>query len=269
MIKKIRNWLIEPLIKNLDVDSVDITVAHREVLKKKYMLKKLFENFYYRCDYLDKKHFYQSKSNKRLEIGSGSSFIKEFYPDIMTSDIKPLPFVDLVCDATQMPFPDNDLRAIYGINVFHHIPNPRLFFQEALRVLAPGGGIILIEPYHGPMARKLFSNLHDSEGFDMTSPNWETPVTGPMSNSNQALSYIVFKRDRELFEREFPELEIVIEHPHTHLWYLLSGGVNFRQLVPNWGTIVIKGLEKLLSPLNHWIAFQQSIVIRKRISREV
>lgn len=262
MILKIRDFLLDSAVKNLDVNSVDITVAHREMIMKKKMLKKLFEKFYHLCIKADQKYF-KCNSTKRLEIGSGSSFIKAVYPEVLTSDIKPLPFTDLVCSAENIPFGDNELRSIIGINVFHHIPNPRLFFKEALRVLEPGGGIVLIEPYYGPFANFLFKHLHSSENFIPDYPEWETATTGPMSNANQALSYIIFKRDLQKFNQEFPDLEIVKGIPHTHLWYLLSGGVNFRQVVPNWGIPIIKFLEFILTPLDRMLCLQHTIIIRK------
>jgi hypothetical protein len=85
-----------------------------------------------------------------------------------------------------------------------------------------------------------------------------------MSSANQALSYVVFARDRALFEREFPQLELMLDQPHTHLTYLLSGGVNFRQLVPSWAAPSVELTERLLGPLNPLLAIQHSIVLRKK-----
>ncbi|HET6879653.1 MAG TPA: class I SAM-dependent methyltransferase [Pirellulales bacterium] len=262
--ERLRETLKEPATRTLDVNTSDMTVVHRHVLLNKRMLRRMFEGFYAECRRLDGRLF-NGCDGPRLEIGSGSSIIKEFWPDVVTSDIKPLPFVDRVVDAQAMPFADGSLRAIYGINVFHHLPRPRLFFREAIRVLQPGGGVVFIEPYHGVFARWLFPRLHDSEIFDLTADSWENNLqSGPCSGANQALSGIIFDRDRERFLREFPELELVLDRPHTHLSYLLSGGVNFRQLVPGWAGGLAPLLESVLSPLNRWIALQHTIVLRKR-----
>ncbi len=260
---KLRNFLKEPATRALDVNAPDMTVSHREVLLKKRMLRQLFQGFYAQCRALDVQYFGDCPG-RRLEIGSGSSIIQEFWPDVVTSDIKPLPFVDLVVDAQDMDLEDESLRTVYGINVFHHLPDPRAFFREILRVVKPGGGAILIEPYHGPVARRLFTRLHDCEGFDLTAPQWENGAqTGPCRGTNQALSGIIFDRDREQFRREFPDLELVADRPHTHLSYFLSGGVNFRQLVPDFLGPAVRLAEGLLAPLNRWIALQHTIVLRK------
>lgn len=264
MLNALRNALKEPRTRSLDVNTSDMTLVHREVLLKKPMLRRMFRGFYAQCRRLDERYFGDCQG-ERLEIGSGSSIIQEFWTDVVTSDIKPLPFVDRVIDAQAMDVEDASLRAIYGINVFHHLPQPRNFFREIIRVLRPGGGVILIEPYHGPIARLLFTRLHDSEGFDLQSPEWEnSQQIGPCVGTNQALSGVIFDRDRRLFEREYPELEIVLDRPHTHLSYLLSGGVNFRQLAPDWADGLVCAVEWALSPLNRWLALQHTIVLRKR-----
>lgn len=259
----LRNWLVEPETRSLDINSVDVSEAHRRVLLKKRMLRELFGGFYRRCRKADERYFGRTPGD-RLEIGSGSSIIKEYYPDVVTSDIKPLPFVDMAAPAEKLPLPDASLRAVYGINVFHHIPDPSAFFSELLRVVHPGGGAVLIEPYYGPLARWLFAHLHAEEGFDAEMPGWcNTQQVGPCSRVNQALSYIVFRRDHAEYRRRFPDLELVIDRPHTHLMYFLSGGVNFRQLAPDFTTPLVRAAEAVLSPLNRLIALQHTIVLRR------
>ena len=266
MIGRLRDWLIDPTVRSYDVDSPAFSIAHRQVVQRKLILRRLFESFYEECRGMDLRYFGDCPG-QRLEIGSGAGIINDIYPDVITSDIKVLPFIDLVLSADRLPFPDNSLRAIYGINVFHHLPQPRDFFRETLRVLHPGGGIVLIEPFYGPLADWVFRNLHKSERFDPDAPSWEADDNaGPFSNANQALSYIIFKRDRSQFEREFPQLELVQQRPHTHVWYIVSGGVNFRQLLPNSLTLAVRFIDQTLSPLNRWIALQHTIVLRKKRS---
>src|SRR5512141_3304034 len=123
MIAALRSWLTEPTTRQLDPDSPEFTAANRDVLRNKPMLRRLFERFYRDCRRLDTQYFGDCPG-LRIEIGSGSSFFKEVYPDVITSDIKPLPFVDLTARAESLPVSPGSVRVLYAINVFHHLPDP-------------------------------------------------------------------------------------------------------------------------------------------------
>lgn len=49
----------------------------------------------------------------------------------------------LVGDSENMPFHDACFDVIICANSFHHYPNPQLFFDGAVRILRPGGTLIL------------------------------------------------------------------------------------------------------------------------------
>jgi len=86
-----------------------------------------------------------------------------------------------------------------------------------------------------------------------------------MTGANQALSYIVFVRDRAEFERRFPALELVGSRPlGNYVRYLASGGLNFRQLVPNASAGLLKRLEAAIARANRRLALHQVIVLRRR-----
>src|SRR4051794_18160075 len=146
-VSPLRRLLVDPRVRDLDVDGEEFSLAHRDVLMGKPMLRQLFERYYLQCRWLDERYF-RGCTGARLEIGAGSSFMREIYPDVIASDIKALPFVNLVVNGEQMPFADNSLRAVYAINTFHHINDPRSFFGELMRVVQPGGGCIMMEPFH-------------------------------------------------------------------------------------------------------------------------
>src|SRR5262249_32823729 len=153
-----------------------------------------------------------------------------------------------------------------AIHCFHHLPDPYRFLAEVARVCRPGGGTVMIDPFYGPFASFVYKRLFTSEHFDRSGP--ATVVTGgPISGANQALSYIVFVRvrDRERLARQFPGLELVAMEPITnYVRYMVSGGLNFRQLLPDEMIPSLKRVEAVLSPLRRLLALHQLIVVRKR-----
>ena len=262
LLKKLRNALREPRLDDVDIDGDDRIAVHREILQRKPMLKGVFDEIYEKLWRLDQKHF--EGEGKRVEIGAGVSGFKKLHPDLVTTDILPAEHLDMVLDAHAMDLPDASVRAFFGLNCFHHFHDPEQFFRELLRTLVPGGGCILVEPYYGPVAARFYENVFDSETFDSSQERWQSDA-GVMQDANQALSCIVFQRDRDRFERLFPELEIVeARWLRNYPRYLLSGGLNFRQLLPSFTIPVIKAMELLLVPVGRLCALHHYIVLRKR-----
>lgn len=260
--KIILDLLRYPSIENIDVDGKDRLLIHGNILANKPMLREVFTDFHHAFRRLDEK--YLSAQGLKIELGAGVAPIRDSYSDVLATDIVFGAHLDRVLDAERMDLPDNSVRTIYGQNCFHHFPHPDRFFLELDRVLAPGGGVILLEPYYGPFATFLFKRLFKTEGFDKDFPSWETPTSGPMNGANQALSYIVFVRDKNDFEQKHPKLKMVRQELcGNYMKYLISGGLNFRQLLPNWTTPLIGCLQFFLAPLNRWMALHHIVVIRK------
>ncbi|CAN5280480.1 hypothetical protein BH09BAC5_BH09BAC5_08810 [soil metagenome] len=262
--KSVRNYLQEPRLKGVDPDSDEMIAVHSRILSEKPQMRKVFSEFYDKCINYDKKYFGDA-GGSRVEIGAGVSFFKKKYPEILSTDIKQAENLDMVVDAQEMPFQNGSIRAIYGINCFHHFPDPDKFFRELIRVLDKDGGCVLIDPYYGFTARRFYKKIFDSETFDMNQKEWKNESLGYMNGANQALSYIVFKRDKILFEKKYPELEIVLQKPlNNYLRYLFSGGLNFRSVLPNFFSPLIILFEGILFPVNSLFALHQIIVIRKK-----
>ena len=114
------------------------------------------------------------------------------------------------------------------------------------------------------MASLVFKRLFTNEHFDKSGPAVGLR-SGPMSDANQALSYVVFKREIDSFTQKFPNLELVSMEPiGNYLRYLISGGVNFRQLLPDLSIPALKLIESALWPLRHTLALHHIIVVRRR-----
>lgn len=261
--KALRDFLSDPSLKALDVDGTERLELHEKVLERKRMLREVFIEFHHSFHRLADRYF--KVQGLEVELGAGIAPMRNSYPEVLATDIVSTEQLDMALNAESMSLDDHSVKAFYGQNCFHHFPHPDRFFTELQRTLMPGGGAILIEPFHGPFAAFLYKRLFKSEGFDMHFESWETPSTGPMNGANQALSYIVFVRDRKAFELKYPNLEIVHQEIcGNYPRYLISGGLNFRQLLPDALIPLIKVIEKLLYPLRRVLALHHIVVIRRK-----
>jgi SAM-dependent methyltransferase len=221
------DWLKLPEISSIkDLDDPAATLLHAGIVKKKPFLKKLYIDFYTQF----RNAVPEPETKLLVELGSGGGFIKEVVDNVITSDILELPNVDKVFSALDMPFEDTSVDAFFMFDVLHHITAPSAFFKEAIRCLKASGKIVMIEPANTLWSRFIYKNFHH-ELFDPEA-QWGLKGSGPVSNGNGAMPWIIFSRDRQIFEREFPQLRIAGMRNHTPLRYLLSGGLTLRQLVP-------------------------------------
>lgn len=182
-----------------------------------------------------------------LELGSGAGFFASYVPDLITSDLFYSSGVRIGMRAEHLAFKDASLRAIIFTNVLHHIPNTRLFFAEACRCLRAEGKIVMVEPWVSHWSRFVYRHFHH-EPFDPDSEDWSFASTGPLSGANGAIPWILFERDRDRFEAEFPQLSIEQVTPFMPFRYLLSGGVGMRCLIPNFSNNLWIGFENCLKP---------------------
>ncbi|MBU3699310.1 MAG: class I SAM-dependent methyltransferase [Candidatus Kapabacteria bacterium] len=53
----------------------------------------------------------------------------------------------LVADAFALPFADGSIDTIIASEIIEHVPDPRAFVHELMRVIKPGGSLILSTPY--------------------------------------------------------------------------------------------------------------------------
>jgi SAM-dependent methyltransferase len=132
-------------------------------------------------------------------------------------------------------------------NVLHHLPRSRAFFRDAARSVRRGGRIIMVEPWVSSWSSFIYSRFHH-EPFEPDARSWEFAAGGPLSAANLALPWIVFVRDVEAFDREFPEWRVASISPFMPFRYLVSGGVSICSLMPGWTFPCWRALEKAIAP---------------------
>jgi SAM-dependent methyltransferase len=252
-------FLDEPKLVGISVGSAEFFRIQNELISERPLLKHCYEHWYNQL--LQDYQTVKNPSGIALELGSGGSQLKRFIPVLTTSDIVE-GFADKVIDARELPFENEAVDAFFLTHALHHIPNVRKFFEEASRCLKSNGVISMIEVANTPFAKFFFSNFHP-EPFLPKLPSWDFTQSDAMLDANQALSWIVFVRDKKQFESEFPHLKIEITSYLPWLSYLVSGGVTKRNLIPKFMTKPILILEALLMPLRSIFALHWHIRIRK------
>ncbi len=241
-----------------DLDDPATSAAHREIILRKPILKKWYAGWYRKFKALVS----TGPEGPLLELGSGGGFMKKEYPEVITSDIMPVPGVEKVIDAEKLPFANSELAGIFMLNVFHHIPDPEKFLSEAERTLKSGGKIMMVEPANTALSRFIYKRFHH-EPFDEHGAR-QIKAGNPLSNSNQAMAYIYFERDRKIFENKYPGMHVNSIVCHTPFTYLISGGVSRSAMLPGFFYPLIQFGEWLLSPFSRILGLFCTVVIERK-----
>lgn len=197
-----------------------------------------------------------------LELGSGIGRLREFVPELVTSDVEETPWASRVVDAASLPYGDGELANVVMLDVYHHLPRPAAFLDEARRALAPGGRVVMLEPYVSPLSGVAYRFHHerletDASGFA------ETESSDPL-DANLAQSTLAFFRQRDELERRWPDLAVVETRLLSLLVYPLSGGFTRRPLLPARAYGPLSAVERALSPLLRLGAFRCLVVLERR-----
>ena len=203
-----------------------------------------------------------------LEVGAGHGSFAERFPEVIACDLVPCPWLDCAADATRLPFRDESLANLIMIDVLHHIAEPAKFLAEASRTLAPGGRILLVEPYVSPVSWIAWRFFHE-EDIDMGIDPWshcrapdDAGERDPWE-SNIGLPTLLFWRHLARIETLFPELMVTRRDRFNLLLYPLSGGFEQRRLVPLPLVPLVRAVERWLIPLAPMLAFRCLVVIEK------
>lgn len=165
-----------------------------------------------------------------IEIGCGPGLSKFFVKGVITTDIDRGVRPDLCLDANHLPFPDGSISGILMKDSLHHLPDVAKFLDEAQRVLSDEGVIAIIDPYWGFLARFVYKYIHQ-EKYDAHSPTWSFDSSSPW-DSNQALSFLILRRDRDRLKQQWPYLKVEEHCPLLGPSFLLSGGISRRTPIP-------------------------------------
>ncbi len=253
-----KSILAHPLTKGLEIDDPHTTELRRRIIHEKEFLRRIYVEWYRAIA-----SAIPTGEGDVLELGSGAGFLQNFIPGLITSEVFKCSNASIVLDGCFLPFSNGVLKAIVMTDVFHHISQPREFLKEATRCVGEGGVLVMIEPWVTPWSQWVYQKLHH-EPFRPHAKVWEFSRSGPLSGANGALPWIIFKRDRSLFEQEFPGWKIQMIKLGMPFRYLVSGGVSLRSLMPGWAFVFWHTLEKALRPWMQNLAMFAQIVLQRK-----
>ncbi|MFO1525294.1 MAG: class I SAM-dependent methyltransferase [Turneriella sp.] len=184
----------------------------------------------------------KAKARTVLEIGAGMGyFIKhasklgfsplglEFNPHaLVKAKLEGLPIADstmknLIADR-------RTFDAVVSFEVFEHVVSPREYVEESLRLLTPGGALIIAVPNRDSFIR------HDKVYLDM-------PPHHMLSISSKFFEYLAQAFDLDLVATYFEPLA------EYHIDYYLSiQDTRWRKVLPLWGAV-----RKVILPSLKWL----------------
>ena len=236
----------------------EILQQHKIIWEQKPILRKLYTAWY-------EEIVAQLAPGQTLELGGGSGNLKEFAPNVISTDIVPLPWLDAVADAQNLPFANQSFDNIVLFDVLHHIENVTLFFNEALRILRPGGRVAMMEPYISFASWPIYHFLHpEPVNFKQNPLDWvePSPERKPF-DANQTFATVLFERRYSWFQKKYPQFIKRYHRRMSFFAYPLSGGFNNPSLLSMKLIEPALALEKALSFMSHLLAFRILVVLEK------
>jgi SAM-dependent methyltransferase len=209
---------------------------------------------------------------RAIEVGSGAGLSREYlkpFP-IFLSDVGVQPFLDFKdVDATTLPFEDASVDVLIANNVIHHLAHPKVMLDEALRVLKPGGNLVIQEIYASFLMRLVLRAMNH-ESYDMKVDPLDPDVScndpsDPWS-ANCAVPRLLF--DDPTCVHEIEKEWVVVHNKKVEcLMFLNSGGVVARTIyvpLPDALLRLAAAVDKVLVRVApRLFALQLQLVLRK------
>ena len=207
-----------------------------------------------------------------VEIGAGPGTLRAFArrhrADLawLATDLEPAPWNQAAADAGRLPVRDGAAGAVLGLDVLHHLPDPRAFFGEAARVLAPGGRLAVVEPWISPLSWPIYRFLHEEDCRLSVDPWRPFPPGKSAFDGDAALPWRIVR-----VARADEWLGLGLAPPRlvrlNTFAYLLSLGFRDASLLPLRAASAVQALDRWSRPLAPLTSARALIVWEKPVPR--
>ncbi len=239
----------------MTIDNEQYFNEFREIWERKTILREIYYSWYRKII------GNLSAGSNNIELGCGCGNFKSFFPNIIATDVNPSPYTDKVADANILDLPQESVDNLILIDVLHHLDKPLDFFLKSKKILRKNGRIIILEPYISLFGYIVYKYFHHEPlllNSDILGKNSDTTLV------NEATATIIFKRQREAFNKRFRKLKIKKIEYFSFLLYPLSGGFSMPSLIPGSWYPVLSKLEKFLTkPFIEILGIRMLIVLEK------
>ena len=188
-----------------------------------------------------------------LEVGSGTSPLKQLFSNVVTSDVLDLDYLNLVFDCHDIDKLDaiknESLDVITLTNVLHHLKSPIAFLNRAANKLKPGGRVIATEPFFSFLSTLIFRFLHhEPVDLEIAEPELKN-IHGPLASANIALPWLIFFRRRDWVQRlnDHYDVDSLSIRPFSAVSYMITGGISRKIPIPSLVYRVMFPLDLALS----------------------
>lgn len=228
----------------------------------KPVLQLIYREFYR----LISAHTDYSLQGRIVELGSGIGNIKMEIPQALCTDLFKNPWIDQVENAYALSFDDGSVSNLILFDVFHHIQYPGNALKEFLRVLSPGGKVIIFEPSISFTGWLVYGLFHHEPVAWFRNIQWEAPaVFDPWTSAYYAAqgnAERVFFSNR--FVRDLSEWTVITRKKYSALSYVLSGGYSKPQLLSSKLYRSIQPIEKVLDHLPLLFSTRLLVVLQRK-----
>jgi SAM-dependent methyltransferase len=204
-----------------------------------------------------------------LELGSGCGTMRDFLPDVVTSDVRATPYASLAASAYAIEAaPGGPWSTIYLLDVLHHLRDPFAFFGSAARALRAGGRVVICDPAATPLGRWFYRLCHHEpiQPARILPPYVFPPDSAQGDFANMGMTWALFHRDFTPVSERLRALGLRAHRPRFRdlLAYPATGGFSGPALLPAAVLRGVVGLERHLPNfLLRGIGLRMVVVLEK------
>lgn len=91
------------------------------------------------------------RHSEGLVLDCGAGMRNTYYANVVNYEIVPYDSTDVLGVAEELPFRDDSFDAVLCLNVLEHVKDPFRVARELMRVLRPGGEMMVVAPFLQPL----------------------------------------------------------------------------------------------------------------------